>query len=106
MLFRSAKIPNTGYNRHYKWLKELEIEYPSISQQIKTVKVLDEVASIIRNRQQQLQKLDELIKARFVELFGDDKYSKTPLINLITEGAGLSYGIVQPGDIACGSGRR
>lgn len=67
---RSAKIPNTGYNRHYKWLKELEIEYPSISQQIKTVKVLDEVASIIRNRQQQLQKLDELIKARFVEMFG------------------------------------
>ena len=67
---RSAKIPNTGYNRHYKWLKELEIEYPSISQQIKTVKVLDEVASIIRNRQQQLQKLDELVKARFVEMFG------------------------------------
>lgn len=99
---RSAKIPNTGYNRHYKWLKELEIEYPSISQQIKTVKVLDEVASIIRNRQQQLQKLDELIKARFVELFGDDKYSKTPLINLITEGAGLSYGIVQPGDSGTG----
>lgn len=65
----NARIPNTGYNRHYKWLKELEIEYPPISQQIKTVKVLDEVESIIHNRQNQLQKLDELVKARFVELF-------------------------------------
>ena len=67
----NARIPNTGYNRHYKWLKELEIEYPPISQQIRTVKVLDEVESIIHNRQNQLQKLDELVKARFVELFGD-----------------------------------
>lgn len=67
----NARIPNTGYNRHYKWLKELELEYPPISQQIKTVKVLDEVESIIHNRQNQLQKLDELVKARFVELFGD-----------------------------------
>lgn len=71
----NARIPNTGYNRHYKWLKELELEYPPISQQIKTVKVLDEVESIIHNRQNQLQKLDELVKARFVELFGN------PVIN-------------------------
>ena len=68
---KNAKIPNTGYNRHYKWLKELEIEYPPIDQQVKTVKVLDKVESIIYNRQNQLQKLDELVKARFVELFGD-----------------------------------
>ena len=68
---KNAKIPNTGYNRHYKWLKELEIEYPPIDQQVKTVKVLDKVESIIYNRQNQLQKLDELVKARFVELFGN-----------------------------------
>ena len=72
---KNAKIPNTGYNRHYKWLKELEIEYPPIDQQVKTVKVLDKVESIIYNRQNQLQKLDELVKARFVELFGN------PVIN-------------------------
>ena len=67
---KNAKIPNTGYNRHYKWLKELEIEYPPIDQQVKTVKVLDKVESIIYNRQNQLQKLDDLVKARFVEMFG------------------------------------
>ena len=70
--------------------------------QSKAVEVLDTVNAIIENRRQQLQKLDELVKARFVEMFGDDKYSKTPLINLITEGAGLSYGIVQPGDSGTG----
>jgi restriction endonuclease S subunit len=84
----NARIPNTGYNRHYKWLKELEIEYPPISQQIKTVKVLDEVESIIHNRQNQLQKLDELVKARFVELFGDCKsmVSMNELCSIITDG--------------------
>ena len=25
---KSAKIPNTGYNRHFKWLKDVEINYP------------------------------------------------------------------------------
>ena len=24
---RNAKIPNTGYNRHFKWLKEVQIKY-------------------------------------------------------------------------------
>ena len=73
---KNAKIPNTGYNRHYKWLKELEIEYPPIDQQVKTVKVLDKVESIIYNRQNQLQKLDELVKARFVEVFGELHYNR------------------------------
>ena len=85
---KNAKIPNTGYNRHYKWLKELEIEYPPIDQQVKTVKVLDKVESIIYNRQNQLQKLDELVKARFVEMFGDCKsmVSMNKLCSIITDG--------------------
>lgn len=39
--------------------------------QSKAVEVLDTVNAIIENRHQQLQKLDELVKARFVELFGN-----------------------------------
>lgn len=41
--------------------------------QSKAVEVLDTVNAIIESRRQQLQKLDELVKARFVELFGDLK---------------------------------
>ena len=68
---KSVKIPNTGYNRHFKWLKEAKIYYPNSEEQSKIVLILDEISSVIEHRQRQLQKLDELVKARFVELFGD-----------------------------------
>lgn len=68
---KSVKIPNTGYNRHFKWLKEAKIYYPNSEEQSKIVSILDGISSVIEHRQQQLQKLDELVKVRFVELFGD-----------------------------------
>ena len=68
---KSVKIPNTGYNRHFKWLKEAKIYYPNSKEQSKIVSILDGISSVIEHRQQELQKLDELVKARFVEMFGD-----------------------------------
>lgn len=68
---KSVKIPNTGYNRHFKWLKEAKIYYPNSEEQSKIVSLLDGILSVIEHRQQELQKLDELVKARFVEFFGD-----------------------------------
>lgn len=68
---KSVKIPNTGYNRHFKWLKEAKIYYPNSEEQSKIVLILDGISSVIEHRQQELQKLDELVKARFVEMFGD-----------------------------------
>ncbi len=67
---KSVKIPNTGYNRHFKWLKEAKIYYPNSEEQSKIVLILDGISSVIEHRQRQLQKLDELVKARFIELFG------------------------------------
>ena len=72
---KSMKIPNTGYNRHFKWLKEAKIYYPNSEEQSKIVLILDEISSVIEHRQRQLQKLDELVKARFVEMFGDVIYN-------------------------------
>ncbi len=69
----NVKIPNTGYNRHFKWLKEADIQLLSEEQQRKIVAVLDHVNDFISLRKQQLAKLDELVKARFVEMFGDLK---------------------------------
>ena len=99
---KSVKIPNTGYNRHFKWLKEAKIYYPNSEEQSKIVSILDGISSVIEHRQQELKKLDELVKARFVELFGDGNHPHIALIDLIIEGAGLSYGIVQPGDDGTG----
>lgn len=67
----NLKIPNTGYNRHFKWLKEAKIQYPTLKQQEKVVGILDKIEKVIAARNKQLNALDELIQARFVELFGD-----------------------------------
>ena len=53
------------------YLKKIEIEVKSIYEQEKIVKILDNINRIITSRQQELDKLDELVKARFVEMFGD-----------------------------------
>ena len=68
---QNAKIPNTGYNRHFKWLKDVYIPLPTLEEQCQIAALLDKVSSLIAKRRQQLDKLDELIKARFVEMFGD-----------------------------------
>lgn len=70
---KSVKIPNTGYNRHFKWLKEAQIPYQSATKQAEIVRVLDGVTRIISKYQQELSALDDLIKTRFVEMFGDPR---------------------------------
>ena len=52
-------------------IKKNEIELYSLSVQETIADKLDAVGRVIELRQQQLQKLDELVKARFVEMFGD-----------------------------------
>lgn len=54
-----------------KILAETEIPLPSLDEQRKIAAVLDKVSSLIAKRRQQLDKLDELVKAKFVEMFGD-----------------------------------
>ena len=69
-----ADIPNTGYNRHFKWVKTLDFKIPSSDEQNHVVEVLDKATDLISLRKQQLAKLDELVKARFVELFHGQGY--------------------------------
>lgn len=51
-------------------LEKVEIEISSIEEQEKRITTLNKINVVITARQQQLQKLDELVKARFVEMFG------------------------------------
>ena len=67
----NANIPNTGYNRHFKWLKEIDIPLPNADEQQKIVDTLDKISELITLRKEQLAKLDQLVKSRFIELFGD-----------------------------------
>ena len=58
-------------NMSTEWLKEYEIPVPSLDAQRRIAAVLDKVSGLIAKRWEQLDKLDELVKARFVEMFGD-----------------------------------
>ena len=70
----NANIPNTGYNRHFKWLKEVDIPLPNADEQQKIVDTLDKISELIALRKEQLAKLDQLVKSRFIELFDGKGY--------------------------------
>ena len=56
-------------------LKEITIPHITLEEQKECVSILDGIQTTIRLRQQELQKLDELVKARFVEMFGDPEFN-------------------------------
>ena len=47
------------------------IPFPTVEKQADIAYILSKIESIVEFRQQELQQLDDLIKARFVEMFGD-----------------------------------
>lgn len=67
--FTGATIPHI----YFKDYKNEEFNLDPLDQQGEIVEILGKVESIIETRRNELQKLDELIKARFVEMFGDPK---------------------------------
>ena len=87
-------------------VENIQIPLPPLSVQQKIANDLNLVSELIKIRKQQLFELDNLIKSFFYELFGlQEKCDEKPLIDIIVEGAGLSYGIVQPGeDVGTGVG--
>lgn len=52
-------------------MRKMEIQLPLLDEQRHIAATLDKVTDLISKRRQQLEKLDELVKARFVEMFGD-----------------------------------
>ena len=54
-------------------LTEAQIPLPPLSKQKKIVETLNRSYQLVSLRKKQLQKLDDLVKARFVEMFGDPK---------------------------------
>ena len=54
-----------------KELNKLQLSVPDLSEQNRVAKILSRLEKVFDLRRQELQKLDNLIKARFVEMFGD-----------------------------------
>lgn len=75
-------------------LSQMTVNIHGYSEQLEIIKALDAASSIIAARKQQLAELDKLIKARFVELFGDPKINpnKYPVCQLSEHIAFLTSG--------------
>lgn len=58
-------------NMSTEWLKNYEIPLYSLEEQKEIIKILDNTLKILSERKQQLLIFDTLIKARFVEMFGE-----------------------------------
>ena len=69
--FTGATIPHI----YFKDYKNEEFNLDPLDQQGEIVEILGKVESIIETRRNELQKLDELIKARFVEMFGHQSHN-------------------------------
>jgi type I restriction enzyme S subunit len=68
---KNSKIPDTGYNRHFKFLKELKIPLPPLPIQKKIAAVLEKADELKRKREEQIKRLDDLLQATFLDMFGD-----------------------------------
>ena len=70
-------------------LSKIKITLPDIKMQKMVVDILDKVSDIIANRKVELEKLDNLIKARFIELFGDPKSNPMKWRRMTLKQAGI-----------------
>ena len=67
-----SRAAQAGFNKYD--LQELLIPNITRNEQVKIVGILERVETVIEARQKELQKLDDLIKARFVEMFSNNNY--------------------------------
>jgi len=77
-----------------KDLKQIIIDIPTVPEQLGIVEILDKIQQIIELRTDEMAKLDNLIKARFVEMFGDENNSKNWDIVSVEEVTDVQVGVV------------
>lgn len=78
--------------------ENIVLQIPPLEEQERIVHILEKAESAIEKREKSIKLLDELVKSRFIELFKLTDFDEKELTYFIKEGAGLSYGIVVPGD--------
>ena len=77
-----------------EWLKEYEIPLYSAKKQAEIENTLDKLNLVIQHRKEELSDLDELIKARFVEMFGDETNPYNWPVISVEDVADVSVGVV------------
>ncbi len=72
-------VVSQGYARHFKLIKESFFKYTDINKQKYIINELDKICCSIKNKQKLILFQDELIKSRFIEMFGNIENTKYPL---------------------------
>lgn len=86
----NAVVPNL----YYKDFCNTRIKVPDICKQKEIAKQLNLLLTVINDRKKQLQSLDTLIKARFVEMFGDETNPYNWPITNVEDIATVTVGVV------------
>lgn len=69
---QTVRLPeDLGYSRHFKYLREAPVPQPPIAEQRRIADILDKADAIRRKRKEALALTDELLRATFLEMFGD-----------------------------------
>ena len=96
--FKSMAVGGVVNNLNSEMVRGVSIPLPPLDEQRRIAATLDKVTDLISKRRQQLDKLDELVKARFVEMFGDPAtnpmgWERGTIRDVVTE---VKYGTSKP----------
>lgn len=69
--FENMAVGGVVNNLNSEMVRGVSVPVPPMNEQLEIVGILEQVTALISLRKQQIAKLDELVKARFVEMFGD-----------------------------------
>lgn len=77
--FKNMAVGGVVNNLNSEMVRGVTVPVPPMDEQIDIVTTLDKVTELIALRKEQLGKLDQLVKSRFIELFGDPVYNNNGL---------------------------
>ena len=69
--FKNMAVGGVVNNLNSEMVRGVTVPVPTMEEQLSIVSTLDKVTELIALRKEQLAKLDQLVKSRFIELFGD-----------------------------------
>lgn len=98
----TRRLPNAGYSRHFKFLKQIPVPSPPIAEQRRIADVLDRADALRAERRAALTLLDDLNESIFLEMFGDlhenpAGFELRHLDEWLLPDRPMTYGILMPG---------
>ncbi|MBO5096182.1 MAG: restriction endonuclease subunit S [Erysipelotrichaceae bacterium] len=76
-----------------KGLNKIEVEFPSKEEQLKLIKLCDNIYKMIDIKSKMIKDCNDLINSKYIELFGNDKDSKYEIVNLADVTSNITDGV-------------